>query len=146
MVARFWWAINWLLHFSGRTGFLSPPAAYSALEFRIASRSVRNKRRLMAFDSRLWCLTHFLALEQASYHHLQQRNTPISSKWAVIHGGSISMLNSLPDFSAVTLATCRLEILYYRVWSFKTRGTKLDRFLHKNQHSQRETIEHLELD
>ena len=35
---------------------------------------------------------------------------------------------------------------HYRLWSFKTRDTKLERFLHKNQHTQRKIIEFGELD
>jgi hypothetical protein len=30
-----------------------------------------------------------------------------------------------------------LPLWHYRLWSFKTRDTKLERFLHKNQHIQR---------
>ena len=34
--------------------------------------------------------------------------------------------------------TCELwELWHYWLWSFKTRVTKLERFLHKNQHTQR---------
>ena len=33
---------------------------------------------------------------------------------------------------------CRLW--HYRLWSFKTRDTKLERFLHKNQHAQRKLL------
>ena len=29
---------------------------------------------------------------------------------------------------------------HYRLWSFKTRDTKLERFLHKNQHNQRKLL------
>ena len=29
---------------------------------------------------------------------------------------------------------------HYRLWSFKTRDTKLERFLHKNQHIQRKLL------
>ena len=31
-------------------------------------------------------------------------------------------------------------IWHYRLWSFKTRDTKLERFLHKNQHTQRKLL------
>ena len=31
-------------------------------------------------------------------------------------------------------------IWQYRLWSFQTRGTKLDRFLLKNQHTQRKLL------
>ena len=33
---------------------------------------------------------------------------------------------------------CRLW--HYRLWSFQGRGTKLERFLHKNQHAQRKLL------
>ena len=31
-------------------------------------------------------------------------------------------------------------IWHYRLWSFKTRNTKLERFLHKNPHTQRKLL------
>ena len=31
-------------------------------------------------------------------------------------------------------------VWHYRLWSFKTRDTKLERFLHKNQHTQRKWL------
>merc|ERR1712086_351841 len=31
-------------------------------------------------------------------------------------------------------------IWHYRLWSFQGRGTKLERFLHKNQHAQRKLL------
>ena len=33
-----------------------------------------------------------------------------------------------------------LVLWHYRLWSFKTRDTKLERFLHKNQHTQRKLL------
>jgi hypothetical protein len=33
-----------------------------------------------------------------------------------------------------------LAIWHYWLWSFKTRDTKLERFLHKNQHTQRKLL------
>ena len=32
------------------------------------------------------------------------------------------------------------ELWHYRLWSFKSRDTKLERFLHKNQHTQRKLL------
>ena len=32
------------------------------------------------------------------------------------------------------------QLWHYRLWSFKTRDTKLERFLHKNQHTQRKLL------
>ena len=32
------------------------------------------------------------------------------------------------------------SVWHYRLWSFKTRYTKLERFLHKNQHTQRKLL------
>jgi hypothetical protein len=32
------------------------------------------------------------------------------------------------------------ELWHYRLWSFQGRGTKLERFLHKNQHAQRKLL------
>ena len=34
--------------------------------------------------------------------------------------------------------TC--TVWHFRLWSFKTRDTKLERFLHKNQHAQRKLL------
>ena len=33
-----------------------------------------------------------------------------------------------------------LRVWHYRLWSFKTRDTKLERFLHKNQRTQRKLL------
>ena len=33
-----------------------------------------------------------------------------------------------------------LEVWQYRLWSFQTRGMKLERFLPKNQHTQRKSL------
>ena len=33
-----------------------------------------------------------------------------------------------------------LVLWHYRLWSFKTRDTKLERFLHKNQHTLRKLL------
>ena len=38
------------------------------------------------------------------------------------------------------------RLWHYRLWSFKSRDTKLERFLPKNQHTQRKLIEFWELD
>ena len=32
------------------------------------------------------------------------------------------------------------RVWHYRLWNFKTRDTKLERFLHKNQHTQRKLL------
>ena len=32
------------------------------------------------------------------------------------------------------------SVWHYRLWSFKSRDTKLERFLHKNQHTQRKSL------
>jgi hypothetical protein len=34
----------------------------------------------------------------------------------------------------------KCTLWHYRLWSFKTRDTKLERFLHKNQHTQRKLL------
>ena len=34
----------------------------------------------------------------------------------------------------------RPRLWQYRLWSFQTGGTKLERFLHKNQHTQRKLL------
>ena len=36
-----------------------------------------------------------------------------------------------------------LALWHYRLWSFKTRDTKLERLLHKNQHTQRKLLNYV---
>ena len=47
-------------------------------------------------------------------------------------------------FSDYTISTLLLHTVYqlwqYGFWSFQTRGTKLERFLPKNQHTQRKLL------
>ena len=56
-------------------------------------------------------------------------------------------LRPLSQFPFATVRWCRCvqhnrhcSLWHYRLWSFKTRDTKLERFLHKNQRTQRELL------
>ena len=42
--------------------------------------------------------------------------------------------------AVATFSVLKARVLHYRLWSFKTRDTKLERFLHKNQHTQRKLL------
>ena len=50
---------------------------------------------------------------------------------------------SVPGFETLSTAaedTLLCTLCHFRLWSFKTRDTKLERFLHKNQHTQRKLL------
>ena len=49
-------------------------------------------------------------------------------------------LNVVCAFNVVILRDILYEVWQYRLWSFQTGDTKLERFLPKNQHTQRKLL------
>jgi hypothetical protein len=58
-----------------------------------------------------------------------------------MHNKHMFFQKILIDFSDyVSKKEQRYTLWQYRLWTFKTRDTKLERFLHKNQHTQRKLL------
>ena len=53
---------------------------------------------------------------------------------------STTIYESYPQYGSITNSFLWCRVWHYRLWSFKSRDTKLERFLHKNQHTQRKLL------
>ena len=58
----------------------------------------------------------------------------LSTQGVVVVGGGVVVVQSTEP------VVHSLKVWYYQLWSFKTRDTKLERFLHTNQYTQRKLL------
>ena len=77
----------------------------------------------------------------AWYIYKRQDSSPIQLLTFYTNSKGAVTLKILQDLKAIInryLIQC--ELWQYGLWSFQTRGTKLERFLPKNQHTQRKLL------
>ena len=96
-----------------------------------------------------WCSSHILSLWQYWSRGYQGPLKKSCAQLCKKSPGKKNRFIKRPykiQLSILYITKQVYRVWHYRLWSFKTRDTKLERFLHKNQHTQRKFFEFWELD